>query len=94
MALNAVFEKLECINEVPACLLDNPEERLRYKERLRKEVANHQQREALYQAKRRQLLLLELEYRRTQRVEVAQLKSVAAKSLKQETHESDIVLAL
>ena len=81
MALNAVFEKLECINEVPACLLDSPEERLRYKERLRKEVANYQQRESLYQAKRRHLLLLELAYRRTHGVEVEQLKSVAAKSL-------------
>ena len=94
MALNAVFEKLECINEVPAALLDNPEQRLRYKTQLRKEVANYKQREALYAAKRRELLLLELDYRRSQGAEVAQLQNAAAKSRDQESHEADVVIAL
>ena len=58
------FPNLELINDVPVQLLDDPYQRELYKQKLRQELANFKQREALYVAKRREMQQLELHYRR------------------------------
>lgn len=64
--MQTVFQKLELINDVPVELLDDPVQRQLYKQKLRKEIENFRQREALYVAKRRELQQLEVNYRQNQ----------------------------
>lgn len=54
-----VFQKLDLINDVPVELLDDPLQRSIYKQKLRTEIENFRQREAMYVAKRRELQQLE-----------------------------------
>ena len=64
--MQTVFQKLELINDIPVELLDDPLQRELYKQKLRSEIQNFRQREALYVTKRRELQQLELSMRKNQ----------------------------
>ena len=67
--LTEIDEQLEVINDIPIAMLDDVEREM-YKQKLLIEIAHFRQREQLYAAKREELLELELQYRRNQKLNI------------------------
>ena len=67
--LTQIDEKLQVINDIPIAMLDDVEREM-YRQKLLIEIAHFKQRQQLYAEKREELLELELQYRRNQKVQV------------------------
>ena len=60
---------MEVINDIPIAMLDDVEREM-YIQKLKIEIQRFRQREQLYAEKREELLELELQYRKNQKVQV------------------------